>query len=404
MMRVLIVDNSCVLEVNQRKWVELAKHKDIEVLILVPRVWISDIDKERYSHQSNSTNPKLVVAGDVFFPGACNRYFFRNNFVKTLQIFHPDIIFVDTEPGNPSVLQFTLLAKLFGAKLLFSAVENNPQGSIPGIKRLARTLMEAIVFRGSECAIALSKDAKNLLRRKGFKKSIKVIPFPTDSDHFHSMHVRDLKEKFGLKDFVIGYLGRLSKEKGLLSLIRAIAKLKKEDANFTLLLVGEGILRHEIEALADELGVREKIRFTGAVPHHDAPRYLNCMDLLVLPSVTMPYWKEQFGRVLIEAMACEIPVLGSNSGEIPNVIEKTGGGLIFKEGDVEELKEKILLLMRDENLRRRLAKRGRVSVTSRFSYVVVTQEIRRVLLSVLSQRKSIGRHGHKKPGEHDRTK
>jgi len=108
------------------------------------------------------------------------------------------------------------------------------------------------------------------------------------------------------------------------------------------------------------------------------------MDLLVLPSVAIPYWKEQFGRVLIEAMAYEIPVLGSNCGEIPNVIAKTGGGLIFKEGDVEELKEKILLLMRDEKLRRRLAKRGRDSVTSRFSYAVVTKEIRRVLLSVLS--------------------
>lgn len=383
-MRVLIVDNSCVLEVNQHKWVELAKYEDIELLILVPRVWISDINKEKYFYQPNSTNPELVVAGDVFFPGASNRYFFRNNFVKTLQKFHPDIILVDTEPGNPSALQFTLLAKLFGAKLLFYTHENNPQGSISGIKRLARTLMEVIVFRRSEYAIAVSEDAKNLLKRKGFKKSIKVIPHATNSDHFHRMYVKDLKEKFNLKGFVIGYLGRLSREKGILSLIRAIVKLKEKDGNFTLLLVGEGILREEIEVLADELGVREKIRFAGAAKHYDAPRYLNCMDLLVLPSVAIPYWKEQFGRVLIEAMACEIPVLGSNCGEIPNVIAKTGGGLIFKEGDVEELKENILLLMRDENLRRRLAKRGRDSVTSRFSYAVVTKEIRRVLLSVLS--------------------
>ena len=176
MMRVLIVDNSCVLEVNQRKWVELAKYKDIELLILVPRVWISDIDKQKYSYQPNSVNPKLVIAGDVLFPGVSNRYLFRNSLVRTLQKFHPDIILVDTEPGNPSALQFTLLAKLFGAKLLFSACENNPQGSTSGIKRLARTLMEAIVFRGSKCAIALSGDAKNLLRRKGFKKPIKVIP------------------------------------------------------------------------------------------------------------------------------------------------------------------------------------------------------------------------------------
>lgn len=393
-MRVLIVDNSCVLEVNQRKWVELAKHKDIEVLILVPRVWISDIDKEKYFYQLNSTNPKLIVAGDVFFPGASNRYFFRNTFLNTLQIFYPDIILVDTEPGNPSALQFTLLAKLFGAKLLFYTHENNPQGSTSAIRRLARTLMEAIVFRGSECAIAVSEDAKNLLRRKGFKKSVKVIPHATSSDHFYRMHVRDLKEELNLKGFVIGYLGRLSKEKGLLSLIRAIAKLKKKDGNFTLLLVGEGILREEIEVLADKLKVRQNIRFAGATKHHDAARYFNCMDILVLPSLTMPYWKEQFGRVLIEAMACEIPVLGSNSGEIPNVIRKTGGGLIFEEDDAEGLKENILLLMRDENLRRRLAKRGRMSVTSRFSYAVVTQEIRRVLLSILSQQKDIGRHDH----------
>ena len=78
-------------------------------------------------------------------------------------------------------------------------------------------------------------------------------------------------------------------------------------------------------------GSGERLTFLGYVPHEDVPSYLAHLDLVVLPSETQPNWKEQFGRILIEAMACGTPVLGSDLAEIPSVIRTTGGGRVFAE-------------------------------------------------------------------------
>ena len=83
----------------------------------------------------------------------------------------------------------------------------------------------------------------------------------------------------------------------------------------------------------------------GQVPSTEIPRLLNELDVLVLPSLTRRNWKEQFGRILIEAMACEVPVVGSSSGEIPHLI--ADAGLVFPEGDVEALRDALCKLMQD---------------------------------------------------------
>ena len=95
------------------------------------------------------------------------------------------------------------------------------------------------------------------------------------------------------------------------------------------------------------------------------PAYLTGLDVLVLPSRTRPNWKEQFGRVLVEAMACGVPVIGSTCGEIPQVIGDAG--LVFPEEDVNALREALLHLQRDDNLRRDLAERGRARVLSHYT-------------------------------------
>ena len=99
--------------------------------------------------------------------------------------------------------------------------------------------------------------------------------------------------------------------------------------------------------------------------------YRSC-DVVVLPSRTMPSWKEQFGRVLIEAMACQVPVVGSDSGEIPNVIGDAG--LIFPEGDVAALTRQLRTLMDDRTLRQQLGAAGRQRVLTRFTMARIAAE------------------------------
>jgi glycosyltransferase involved in cell wall biosynthesis len=107
------------------------------------------------------------------------------------------------------------------------------------------------------------------------------------------------------------------------------------------------------------------------------------MDVLALTSRTLPNWKEQFGRVLVEAMACGVPVIGSSSGEIPHVIGDAG--LIVHEEDVDGLRNGLLQLMRDDALRLELGRRGRQRVLERFTQARVAAETVEIYRSMLDR-------------------
>jgi len=111
------------------------------------------------------------------------------------------------------------------------------------------------------------------------------------------------------------------------------------------------------------------------------PDYYNQLDALVLPSLTRPNWKEQFGRVLVEAMACGVPVVGSDSGEIPNVIGEAG--MIFAEGDVWALRARLSRLMADPALREELARKGRERVLAHYTQAQVAAETYQVYRELL---------------------
>jgi glycosyltransferase involved in cell wall biosynthesis len=121
--------------------------------------------------------------------------------------------------------------------------------------------------------------------------------------------------------------------------------------------VGHGPMRSQLEQQAARLGVTERVTFKGIIPTYAVPQEMQQMDAFVLPSLTCPNWKEQFGRVLAEAMACETPVIGSRSGEIPRVIGDAG--LLFEESNVQELVACVRRLLDDAGLYARLATQGR---------------------------------------------
>src|SRR5262249_1025710 len=124
--------------------------------------------------------------------------------------------------------------------------------------------------------------------------------------------------RLGLAPPVVGYIGRVVPEKAVEVLVDAVAAL---DAR--LLIVGDGSARAGLEARPAGWP-RGKARFVGAVKDTDVPEYLAAMDVLVLPSRTTDTWAEQFGHVLIEAMAAGVPVVGSSSGAIPEVVGDAG--------------------------------------------------------------------------------
>src|SRR5438552_785079 len=149
--------------------------------------------------------------------------------------------------------------------------------------------------------------------------------------------------------FTVGFCGRLRERKGELLLVRAMAAL---GGDAQLEILGWGEAEPRVRALAADLGMVNRVHIRSAIPSTDVPRFMNELDVLAMPSLTLPSWKEQFGRVLMEAMACGVPVVGSNSGEIAHVIGDAG--LLFPEGDVPALAGCLRRLRDDAELRRDL--------------------------------------------------
>jgi glycosyltransferase involved in cell wall biosynthesis len=115
------------------------------------------------------------------------------------------------------------------------------------------------------------------------------------------------------------------------------------------------------------------------VPHTEAPRYLAAFDMLVIPFETQSNWKEQFGRVIIEALVCGTPVVGSDSGEIPHLVEATGGGLVFPEGEADSLAACLTELIQDADRRQMLVEAGRQTVLRDYTQEALAKQFAEVI-------------------------
>jgi glycosyltransferase involved in cell wall biosynthesis len=173
--------------------------------------------------------------------------------------------------------------------------------------------------------------------------------------------------------FTIGYAGRLVQSKGLMDLLAATRAL---EAPVELLLIGDGELRGQLEGQAIP---GSNVRVLHGLAHDQMASAYAQLDVLVLPSRTTSTWKEQFGRVIVEALWCGVPVLGSDSGEIPWLIGLTEGGLVFAEGNQEMLAAQLAELRASPALRQSLAQTGRSAVERLFSVPAATDRLERLL-------------------------
>jgi glycosyltransferase involved in cell wall biosynthesis len=165
---------------------------------------------------------------------------------------------------------------------------------------------------------------------------------------------------------VVGFLGRFVAAKGLGVLMRALEGVSRP---WRALVVGGGPMAPDLSAFA---ALRpDRVRVVTDVAHDDVPEYLNAMDVLCAPSQTTPRWREQFGRMLIEAMACGVPVVASRSGEIPHVVGDAG--LLVDEADVSRWSAAIDRVCVDQSLRRDLSGRGLARAHERYAWPVVAR-------------------------------
>jgi glycosyltransferase involved in cell wall biosynthesis len=357
-LRVLMISKACVTGTYQRKLEELARLPDVQLSLVVPPYW-RDGRRVLPLERTHTSGYEMHVLPMVF-NGHFHVHFYRGlgSLVRQLQ---PDVLHIDEEPYNLATFQAMRLAKRHGAQALFFTWQN--------LRRrypFPFSWLERYNLKHAGCAIAGNQEAASVLCAKGYHRAVYVVPqFGVDPAVYRKVP-SDVQRHAA---FVIGYVGRLVEEKGVQVLLRAVAGL---DSDWQLRIIGDGPYRATLETLCGELSIEPHVVMEPWTPSAEMPRKLSGLDVLVLPSLTRSNWKEQFGRVLVEAMACQVPVVGSSSGEIPNVIGDAG--LIFAEGHHDGLRERLSRLMGDGELRAALGEQGRARVLERFTQERVARQ------------------------------
>jgi len=357
-MRILMISKACIVGVYQRKLEEIARFPDVELMVVVPPSW-RDGDRLARLERVYTAGYELVVE-----PVALNGNFhlhFYPHLKRRLRAFAPDVLHIDEEPYNFATYHALRLAERFGARSLWFTWQNlNRRYPFPF------RLVERYNLHHADYAIAGSDGAATVWREKGYSGPLAVIPqFGVDPAVFAPPRGR----RDAGRGFVVGYVGRLVAEKGVDLLLEAISGVT---GSYRLIVLGAGPELGRLKELSRRLGLDGQVVFEEWLTSARMPDFYRGLDALVLPSRSRPNWIEQFGRVLIEAMACGVPVVGSDCGEIPQVVGDAG--LIFPEGDAAVLREHLVRLMRDPGLWVTLSRRGRERVLARFTQAQVAAQ------------------------------
>ncbi len=360
-MKVLIVSKILVVAAYRRKLDEIAAQADIDQLVVVTAPAWQESGGRRLAFEdiANETRGYDLRVEPILFNGSYHLFVWPR-LARVMREVKPDLVHIDEEPYNLATAHGTWLARRSGTRSLFFTWQNLLRRYPPPF-----SLFERYAFKNSAYAIAGSKEALHVLHKKGYCGPGAVIPqFGVDPNLFSPG-----TPPSNARAPVIGFIARLVEEKGIFVLLDAVASL---NGDWRLHVIGTGPLERKARKKAADLGIGDRITWERGVPSTQVPERLRTFSLLVQPSLTRRHWKEQFGRAVMEAMACGVPVIGSTSAEIPTVIGDAG--LVVPEGEPLALRQAIERLLIDADLRRDLAKRGRARVLGCFTHRRIAEQ------------------------------
>ena len=371
-MRVLMVSKACVVGSYQTKLEELACLPEMALTVVVPPYWRDERGVVELERQ-HTAGYDLVVE-PMAFNGNYHLHFYPG-LGKQLKQVRPDVVHIDEEPYNLATAHALWLARRAGARSLFFSWQNL-------LRRypLPFRLIERYVLGRADYCIAGNQESGRVWAAKGYRGPLAVIPqFGVDPEIFGPAP-RPMGARGTGRGFIVGYVGRLVEEKGVDLLLEALAGLP---GSWRAYVLGSGPAGESLQAQAQELGLASRVTFEQWIPSTQMPGYYRQLDALVLPSRTRPNWKEQFGRVLVEAMACGVPVVSSDCGELPNVVGDAG--LVFPENQVDALRAQLGRLVADPELCADLARRGRERVVVHYTQAQVAAQTYQVYRTMLGR-------------------
>ncbi|NUR80908.1 MAG: glycosyltransferase, partial [Dermatophilaceae bacterium] len=246
-----------------------------------------------------------------------------------------DVIDIHEEPyslATAEVLALRWLRRRHAPYLVYSAQNLDKRHPLPF------RWLERAVLRHAGGVHVCNDAAGRIVERKGFPGRARTIDLGTDLTLFTPSPTYA-----GSPDEapVVGFVGRLEAPKGADVLLRAVSL----QGHLRCRLAGDGPDRHRLEELAASLGVTDRVEFVGALAPAQLPGFYRSLDVLAVPSLTTPSWVEQFGRVALEAMACGVPVVVSDSGALPEVVGDAA--LVVPEGDAAGLAKAVAEVVGD---------------------------------------------------------
>ena len=376
-MRVLLISHTCQSQQQgQPKAAQMGRIPGVDLRVLVPHRW-REYDRWREAQSPLESNFQYQV-GKVRLPWTGPGQWYLHwypGLAETLREFQPDIIDIWEEPwGMVSAHTAWLRNRLLPQTKIIAETEQNIAKTLPPPFETFR----AYTLRHADYMIGRSGEAVENVRAKGYAGPAAVVPNAVDTELFRPLDRAECRRALGLSGFVAGYVGRIVEEKGLAEMVDALAHCP---ADVNLLFVGKGPYQMALEQHAQASGLGNRVRFLPERTMDKLPQVMNALDTLALPSRTTPRWKEQFGRVIIEAQACETPVIGSNSGAIPEVIG--AGGLIFAEREPCALAAAIMTLYQNPERGREMGRIGRLQAQEKYSWARVAERMGNIYAEVM---------------------
>lgn len=284
--------------------------------------------------------------------------------------------------GGMALLLPMLSSKLLGKKAILIITGSGSKsaekiyskrlwGAGGSVFSIVLNILEQTNYLLCDYIVIYSKCLIGEYKLSSFKNKIFVAPM-----HFVDLDKYRITTCLNERPLIIGYVGRLSEEKGVLNFAHSIPKTLNQNKNLKFLLIGEGNIKQKIELYIEENNLVDNVELLGWVSHEDLPAYLNKFRLLVLPSYT-----EGLPNIMLESMACGVPVLASPVGAIPDVIRDHETGFLMENNSPECIAANVIRVFEDPDLEG-VAKRARTMVESEFTFDNAMERWRKILVEI----------------------
>jgi glycosyltransferase involved in cell wall biosynthesis len=356
-LHLLVISHPCITAINQDFLAQVESATGWQITIVLPERWTTEYGKSLTPTRWPRFRGRLLPL-PVGLAGSIPLHFYRVRMGRIFERERPDAIYVHHEPYAAATYQAFRAGGLDGVPIGFYSAQNL-------LKRYPWPISawERYVYQHAAFACPVTNAVAAVLEAKGYRGRGEVIALCVDTDVYRP----ELGEDRGVserKPMTVGFVGRLAPGKGAETLLEALSLIPSEPIRA--LIVGDGPGAAALKSRASQLRLENRLTWTGYVAHDNMPRVYRTMDVLAVPSQSLRRWREQFGRVVIEALACGVPVVAADSGELPRLVSATGGGWTFPEGDASALAAILVQLAHRPEMLAGPSQRGRQAVVSQF--------------------------------------